>query len=205
MPTILRRIAMGVLLGFALGSAPVRAQLTVEPESLHVVAEQHATETRTVRTVRLTNTGNAALTFCLSFDRPLQRFSGSLRLSDDALGEACGPYGEVLALVDREAVPATFWDPYGLAMTPDGRLFVAEYSNFPLQSYELTPALEFVRSFPQPEVEEVANNAVTTGVTYRSDTETLWWLNVEDSGFTVIRALLLEGDLDGVPTGRRIE
>ena len=43
------------------------------------------------------------------------------------------------------------------------------------------------------------------GLTYNADTGTLWWLNIEGSGFDLYRTLLLEGDLDGVATGRRIE
>ncbi len=178
------------------------AQLTAVPASVSVTVEQGE---EVERTVTLTNAGAEPLVFCLSFERPLQRTSSAARLSGDVLGGACGPYGEVLALADREAAPVTFWDPYGLTMTPDGRLFAAEYSNFPLQTYELTPELEVVRAFEQPEVQEVTNGAATTGVTYNADTGTLWWLNLEGGGFTIERALLLEGDLDGVPTGRRIE
>jgi hypothetical protein len=72
-------------------------------------------------------------------------------------------------------------------------------------TYELTSGLEVVRSFPHPRVEEVSNSSGTWGVAYNTETETLWWLNLEGSSFNIGRALLLEGDLDGVATGRRIE
>src|SRR5690606_26473722 len=95
-------LALSLVLG---ASAPARAQLAVAPEAVTASVAQGETATRTVT---LMNTGSAALSFCLSFERPLQRTGGSVRISDSALGAACGPYGEVLALVDREAVPATF-------------------------------------------------------------------------------------------------
>jgi hypothetical protein len=194
----------GVLaLGFVLGvGTSARAQLVAEPSSFTVAVEQHETATRTLA---LTNTGSESLAFCLSFDRPLQRTGGSARISEQALGGACGPYGEVLALVDESAIEALSWNPYGLAMTPDGRLFAAERFNATNLTYELTPSLEFVRSFPHPVVEELDNSALTTGVAYDAATGTLWWLNIEGGSFSVIRALLVEGDLDGVATGRRIE
>ena len=197
---------VGVLLSLVLGSAPAWAQLAVAPGSVSVTVEQGE---EAERTLTLTNAGAEALVFCLNFDRPLQRTSGAARLSADALGGACGPYGEVLALADREAAPVTFWDPYGLAMTPDGRLFAAERFNFPLQTYELTPGLEVVRAFEHPVVEELDNSATTTGVTYNTETGTLWWLNKETTvvnhEIVTLRALLVEGDLDGVATGWRIE
>ncbi len=153
----------------------------------------------------LRNGGSEALGFCLSFARPLERVGEVTQLSATALGSACGPYGEVLALVGESDISVSFWDPDGLAMTPDGRLFASERYGIPSQTYELTPSLEYVRSFVHPLVAEVTSGAVTLGVAYNADTETLWWLNSEGSGFTVERALLVEGDLDGEPTGRRIE
>ena len=200
--TILRRVVAGALLGAVwLGSAPAWAQLTVEPQSLDVAVAQYETATRTLT---LTNAGSEPLGFCLNFERPLQRTGSVARLSADALGEACGPYGEVLALIPADDVPG-YWDPYGATMTPDGRLFVADYRRSVSRTHELTSALELVRSFPHPRVEELVNRAKTTGVAYNADTGTLWWLNIESLSGTVYRALLLEGDLDGVETGRRIE
>ncbi len=192
----------GVLLGCVLGSAPVCGQLTAEPQSVSVgVAQGEAVTQR----LTLRNGGSAALGFCLSFARPLEREPGVARLSAEALGSACGAYGEVLALVGEGDIPLSFWDPYGLAMTPEGRLFAAEAADFPGLTHELTASLGYVRSFTHPRVEELTNDATTTGVAYDGERGTLWWLNVEDEGFTVERALLLEGDLDGRETGRRIE
>ncbi len=200
--TALRRCVIGAALGLVLSAAPAWAQLSAAPESLRVSVAQGAEATRVLV---LSNAGSEALGFCLNFDRPLEREAGTARLSAKALGTACGAYGEVLALVDESAVaPQLSWDPYGLAMTPDGRLFVSEYRVRQL-TYELTPELAVVRSFEHPVVEELTSSASTTGVAYDAGAETLWWLNVEDEGFDVFRALLLEGDLDGAATGRRIE
>ncbi len=200
--TALHRVVLGAALGLVLSVAPVRGQLAAEPEALSVAVAQGE---EAAQTLTLSNTGSEALGFCLNFDRPLEREAGTARLSAKALGTACGAYGEVLALVDESAVaPQLSWDPYGLAMTPDGRLFVSEYRVRQL-TYELTPELAVVRSFEHPVVEELTSSASTTGVAYDAGAETLWWLNVEDEGFDVFRALLLEGDLDGAATGRRIE
>jgi len=196
--TLARMLSLVLLAGW--GTA-AWAQLAVEPETVAVSVAQGETA---MRTLMLTNTGSAALVFCLSFERPLQRTGSTARLSADALGGACGSYGEVLALVDTSAIEAPSWNPYGLTMTPEGRLFTAEVVGFPRETYELTPSLEVVRAFEHPVVEEV-DGAATGGVTYDAATGTLWWLNVEGGGFTVERALLVEGDLDGMPTGRRIE
>ena len=46
--TLLRRVMSGVLLGFVLGGTPVRAQLSVEPQSVAVTVEQYGEEMRTV-------------------------------------------------------------------------------------------------------------------------------------------------------------
>ena len=105
--------------------------------------------------------------------------------------------------MDREGLPGCCADPYGSTMTPDGRLFAAEGNGG--RTIELDAALNVVRVFDHPEVAELAPFPATGGVAYNADTETLWWLNIEAQGFTLHRALLLEGDLDGVPTGRRIE
>ena len=193
-------LVLSVMLG---ASVPAWAQLAVEPEVVSVSAAQGEEVTRILV---LRNAGSEALGFCVSFERPLERVGEVTQLSATALGSACGDYGEVLALVGESAVaPQLSWDPYGLAMTPDGRLFASEDYGIPSQTYELTPSLEYVRSFVHPLVAEVTSGAVTLGVAYNADTETLWWLNSEGSGFTVERALLLEGTLDGEPTGRRIE
>ncbi len=198
--SIARRLALGTLLGCALGCSAAYAQLAVEPSALSAAVPQGETATRTVT---LTNTGSKALAFCLNFDRPLQRAEGLARLSDSALGSACGAYGEVLLSIDRSGLPGCCASPYGLTMTPDGRLFAAE-SHTDL-TYELDAALGYVRMFEHPMVAELEPFPATTGLTYNPDTETLWWLNIESGGSAVYRALLLEGELDGTPTGRRVE
>src|SRR5690554_2023428 len=93
------RFVAGVLLGFVLSGSSVLAQLTVEPQSVAVSVAQYGVESRTVT---LTNDGTEPLSFCLSFERPLQRVAdGTARLAASALGsdEPCGAYGEVLALI----------------------------------------------------------------------------------------------------------
>ena len=202
-PPALRCLAVGAALGLALSAAPARAQLVVEPGALAVMLEQGE---EAVRTVALTNAGDEAVAFCLSFNRPLQRDEAVVRLSESAMGGVCGPLGEVLLYLDQEGYIAqggVAWDPFGLTMIPDGRLFAAD-TNDP-RTHELTAELEVVRSFEHPFVDELDTFPTTQGVTYNADTGTLWWLNVEKRRFEVLRALLLEGDLDGVPTGRRIE
>ncbi len=189
-----------LLLSFALGgSAPAWAQLAVEPESLAVAL---APGEQAERVLTLTNVGSEAASFCLSFARPLQRVGAGLRLSEAAAGSACGPLGEVLLYVDADDL-GFGWSPYGLTMTPDGRLFVAEV--YDDRTNEFTPSLGLVRSFEHPTVAELTPFALTHGVTYNPETGTLWWMNVEQQGFDFRRALLLEGTLDGVATGRRIE
>ena len=97
-----------------------------------------------------------------------------------------------------------------MTSTPDGRLFVADVGG-KHRTVELTPGLEFVRSFDHPVVAELTPFANTSGVAHREGTAPdggrLWWLNKEDTegGTVVERVLLLEGTLDGVPTGRRVE
>ncbi len=181
-------------------SKPAQAQLVMEPEALSVTLPQGETE---ARTVTLRNTGSEPLAFCVNFDRPLQRAVGAVQLANEALGGACGTYGEVLFLVNRSGLPGCCASAHGLTMTPDGRLFAAEYHTD--LTYELNAELGFVRAFDHPVVAELAPFPVTTGLTYNADTGTLWWLNIEEYTDGFRRALLLEGDLNGVPTGRRIE
>jgi hypothetical protein len=183
-------LSMLVLMaGALLLSAPAAAQLHVEPDSL--VATLRAGETVTLY-LRMTSPG--AQSYCLDFDRPLQRSMAG-----------CGPPGELLSVVDRAAIGHT-WGPYGTTMTPDGRLFVANIysSGGQYLTYELDQNLNYVRHFRHPTVAQLASFPETLGVTYNSDTGTLWWTNHEAQGHTVRRTMLLEGDLNGVPTGRRI-
>ena len=89
---------------------------------------------------------------------------------------------------------------------PEGRLFTHE-SSVPHRTFEFTPELGLVRSFKHPYLAELVPFAGTLGITYDTESETLWWMNFERENGTDItrRILLLEGDLDGEETGRRIE
>ncbi len=204
--TTLRRAAEGALLGFVLSTAPAWAQITLEPQSVSVTVEQHVTETHIVT---LTNAGVEPLAFCLTFDRPLQRASGALRLAEGAGGggEPCGEYGEVLYRYDEDDFGAG-WDPFSITMTPKGRLFIAEGGGLK-RTFEFTRDLQLLRSFEHPHIAELTPFSGTGGVTYDATNETLWWMNLERtsvSGQIVTRrVLLLEGDLNGVETGDHIE
>jgi len=198
-------LLLAVLLG-----GPARAQLTVEPEAFSVAVEQHEVVTQTVT---FTNEGSKPLTFCVTFERPLQRVAGRFQLADEAAGGGapCGTYGEVLYRYDDDDLGAA-WNPYGITMTPDGRLFTAEPGGLH-RTFELTPELAYVDSFEHPHVAELTPFAATLGVTYdpesgsgSGDSEgTLWWTNLEQQNDVTRRILLLEGDLDGKPTGHHIE
>ncbi len=195
-------VAGVLLLSLVLGGGvPARAQLVATPESLAVTLEQSEVAERVLT---LANTGSEAVSFCLSFERPLQRVGAGLRLSEAAAGDACGPLGEVLFEADDDDV-GSLWIPYGLTMTPEGRLFVAENRFVFSQTFEFDTGLNPIRSFEHPVVEELGSLTRARGVTYNPDTGTLWWLNIEEERGLTLRALLLEGSLDGVATGRRIE
>ncbi len=203
----LRCVAAGVALGVVLMSAaPARAQLVIEPSSVSVDVARYETITRTVA---LTNAGSEALTFCVSFDRPLQRTEGEARLAGGAAGGGapCGAYGEVLYRFDEDDLGGG-WGPAAIAMTPEGRLFSAEVSGLH-RTFEFTPNLALLRSFEHPTVPELDPFPGTWGVGYDTESGTLWWMNGENRSINgqrvTFRVLLLEGDLDGVATGRRIE
>jgi hypothetical protein len=166
----------------------------VAPESLRVVLIQGQEANASVS---LTNGGAATVAFCLDFDRPLQRSQGST-----ALGVGCGEAGEILETFDSGDL-GNGWLPYGVTMTPDGRLFISEWAGGQ-RTYELTPDLAFVRRFFHPTVSELSPFPTTTGVTYQPESGSLWWTNAEESAGTLHRVMLLEGTLDGVATGRRI-
>ena len=161
---------------------------------------QHETVTRTVT---LTNTGGATLSFCVTFERPLQREGSALRFARRREAP-CGEYGEILHRVDDDDITQWWGRPGGFTMTPEGRLFVeADHRTF-----EFTNDLQLIRSFEHPCVAELTPFCATWGVTYDSKSQTLWWMNGESTYIgnqNVIRRILaLEGDLDGVPTGRQI-
>jgi hypothetical protein len=187
--TLLALAVGGLLLG---GGVPAQAQVMAVPESLRVVLGQGAEATAAFT---LTNAGAEDVTFCLDFDRPLQRSRAG------ALGVECGPPGELLGQVTTADLEIG-GDFSAIAMTPDGRLFVADLNgDF---TREFTPELAFVRAFRHPFVAELDPFPATTGVTHDAGPGTLWWTNVEAGGLDFRRTTLLEGTLDGMPTGRRL-
>ena len=149
------RLYRCLLAALLTGAAPAWAQLTVEPQSVGVTVEQYGAETRTVT---LRNDGAEPLSFCLSFDRPLQRSGPTLRLNEQARGTACGSYGEVLYRYDEDDWEGDTggggWDPSSIGMTPEGRLLVAEPGGFN-RTLEFTPDLELARFFEHPHVAEL--------------------------------------------------
>jgi len=147
--------------------------------------------------VILSNGGGAAYPFCLDV---LQMGQG--HHAPGSLGAGCGPPGERLALRTPEPGFIIGSDPQSMAMTPEGRLFVADNSGG--FTVEYTADLAYVQHFEHPVVAQLSPFASTRGVTYDHRTETLWWLNMESSGFDIRRTMLLEGTLAGVATGRRI-
>jgi hypothetical protein len=174
-----------------LGIPAARGQVTATPDSVIVVVlqgQEAAVE------LSLRNAGATEVVFCSDFNRPLQR-----RWERGG----CQPPGEVMHTFDESDL-GDEWIPHGITITPDDRLFLAETVGS-RRTFELTADLAYVREFDQPVVLEVGDVQQTIGVTYNDDTSTLWWTNIELSGATVVRVLLLEGTLTGVPTGRRIE
>ena len=195
---MLPRARLLIVVG-ALGPASAAtAQVTVAPESLRTVLPQGE---EIVVAVTLANASPASIPFCLDFDRPLQR------APSHQLGAGCGEPGELLATFDSDDMPpgGSLFNPNSLTMTPDGRLLVAEFAANVRETYEFTAGLEYIRRFPHPVVNELDVAPVTVGVTYDADNGTLWWTNEEAEAQEVFRYLLLEGTLDGVATGRRIE
>ncbi len=191
------RVAPAVVLvaGLLLGGGPARAQLTAAPESLRVALRPGEEATAAIA---LANATGSALRYCLDFEEPARP-----RVPTAGRGAGtCGQPGGRLFHLDQSA--GIGWDPLSLAMTPEGRLFVADFTANRL-TWELTADLQLVRYFPHPTVAELAPFPHTVGVTYNEDTGTLWWTNSEESEDRLERVLLLEGSLDGVPTGRRIE
>jgi hypothetical protein len=200
----------------SLAGASAHAQLAAEPQSVSVAARQGEVAEQTVR---LTNADSAPLTFCVTFERPLQRVAGpagragAYRLAEEAAGGGapCGEYGEVLYYIGDDDVDEPGWSPYGLTMTPGGRLFASSSSGL-FRTFELTPELGYVGWFDHPHVAELEPFPSTRGIGYdpagASGEGTLWWMNFEESNGSnsrTLRVLLLEGSLSGEPTGRQIE
>jgi hypothetical protein len=179
---------------FFLSCSTPKAQIIAWPESLRVVV---APGEDTTVALTLSNAAGSQVGYCLDFVCPLQRRATRQR------GNTCGPPGQRLFSADENDV-GRLWSPHDLTMTSDGRLFVSEHAGTP-ETHELDSSLHLVRSFEHPTVAEVAAFPRTVGVTFNADTGTLWWTNAEVSGLEVRRVLLLEGTLDGVATGRRIE
>jgi len=167
-------------------------QVVTSPESLRVVVAQGQEATN----ILLLQGAGEAVPYCLDVNTPTQRWPAP------SLGVGCGEPGELLAWADESSI-GFGWDPYAVTMTPDGRVFVAEFVGA-RRTYELTTDLLYVSRFQSPVVAELAI-PFTVGVTYNEDIGTLWWTNAEVDGFDVRRILLLEGTLEGVATGRRIE
>jgi hypothetical protein len=171
---------------------PARAQLVISPGAFSVTLPQGHEE---ARVLTITNDTDAAVAFCITFDRPLQTLLNE---------EVCSPSGELLLATETQNLPNA--SLVGITMTPEGRIFAPNYSgghtgNF---THEFDAELNHIRAFVHPRVREVAPVALTRGVAYVEETNTLWWLNLEVSQLEMRRAMLLEGTLDGVPTGRRI-
>ncbi len=178
---------------FAIASAP-GAQVSVAPESLRVTLQRGE---ETAMTLVVANGGSSTIVFCLDFDRPLQRET------TPRLGAGCGEPGEILATFETADYPGSgSFNPHSLAMTPLGHLLVSELSDV---TYQFTYDLQYVRRFLHPVVNELDVAPLTVGVTYDAHRLSLWWMNEEAQGQTLLRYLLLEGSLDGVATGRRIE
>src|SRR5690606_33023742 len=134
-----------------------------------------------------------------------------LRLSEQVGAGPCGEYGEVLYRYDEEDLENDTekggWGPYTITMTPEGRGFTAEPGGLD-RTFELTPDLQYVGSFEHPCIAELTTFCFTWGVSYDTESETLWWMNGERTGGSdrqTLRILLLEGDLGGEETGRQVQ
>jgi len=187
-------LRLTLVLGALYSSATASGQVVVTPESLRVLLPQGQEQTAAVQ---LQNVSAVEQPYCLDFDWPLQHLAR-------VRGGGCGPPGQLLFSVTGEGVGQPFWGPYGLTMTPGGRLFAADRTA-PRRTYEVDASLNFIGFFDHPRVTELDPFPETVGVTYNQDTGTLWWTNAEITGGTIHRVLLLEGSLAGVATGRRIQ
>src|SRR5690606_6597089 len=125
---------------------------------------------------------------------PLQREGSAVRLNERVGAAPCGTYGEVLYYLGEDDVDESGWSPYGLTMTPEGRLFAIS-SSVLHRTFELTPDLQLVGWFEHPHVAELTTFASTQGGTFDVESGTLWWLNIERTGGSnaqTRRVLLLE-------------
>ncbi len=173
-------LAAGVLLV----GAPAAAQVAVWPDTVAVTLAEGETTTVAL-TVSPASADSAA--FALSLAPALS--------ADDPPGAP----GDLLFATERGA-PIT--DAYDFTMTPEGRLFGAASAGRN-ETVELTPQLGVVRKFPHP---TTTNLSGTTGIAFEADggDSTLWWLDLQGAPPATEQAVLLEGSLDGTPTGRTI-
>ncbi len=174
-------IATSLAAGVLWVSAPAVAQVAVSPGTVSVTLAQGDTA-RVALTVA--NVGADTAAFALSLAPVPQA------------GDPPEPPGTFLF---SSAPGAAVFDPADLTMTPEGRLFAAGPGGRS-ETGEYTPALELVREFEHPTTTFLSG---TLGVAYDPDTGRLWWLDVQ--GAPTERAALLEGDLDGMATGRRLD
>jgi hypothetical protein len=191
------RLGIPLLLAAAvLTPAAASGQVIVSADSVRVTLAQGS---ETLVTLDVGSTAPTAFPICIDVMR-----TGQVHHPPGSLGAGCGPPGEMLLLRrstggDWPLAPA----PVSLAMVPDGTLYVADAGNE--HTYVYTSELDFITLFEHPVVEVMAPHSTTYGLTYNRDTDTLWWLNREVSQSTTWRVLLLEGDRNGIATGRRIE
>ncbi len=175
-----------VLLLAPLLTVPATAQgLTVAPAALAVEVEADAPTVE--RAVTLTNGGSDALVVSVEVGVP---------------GAADAPPPGTILGVSPE-----FTGDSGLATLPDGRVFSAESAGAGW-THELTADLARVRLLSHPASAFLAG---TTGLAFDADAGpegTLWWLDSRRDRtcqcVAVEEAQLLEGTLDGTPTGRSL-
>ncbi|MDX1530829.1 MAG: hypothetical protein R3362_04820 [Rhodothermales bacterium] len=169
------------------------AQVTVGPDTLRLSLPTGA---ETEATLAVTNEGSGTLALY------------GVPLPADGL---TGTPGEMLLA----SAPGAAYDPYDLTSTDDGRLFVAEYQGgIEPETQEYSPDLALVGAFPHP---EVGSDSFTGAVAWMPPGHapeghpegTLWWLDRASSfaggTWRLEHALLLEGALDGTPTGCAID
>jgi hypothetical protein len=176
-----------LLLAVLFVGVPAAAQVTASPEALEVAvpAGQAAEAMLTV------SNGSAEV-------QPLALALAPAEGPGGGADDGSEP-GDVL--FTSEALSSSFSD---LTMTPDGRIFVAKVAGLRVTT-ELTAGLAFVREFEHPATDLLS---LSLGLAYGPDTGgedgSLWWMDVQPEDGGVGQALLLEGTLDGEPTGRAL-